>query len=463
MVDVNLKTINPLLLDRSSEREAAQLELRPAGAKFTFEAPSGRRVPSTLQDVDLRRQQPRNNDVLHRARALGIKIWAVEKLERMMTTMFETESSFQVSHGHNTRSNATQNAVQSVSQSTREADLLQLLRNERIHGPSDRDPTVASKEMVIFKGPFIYIHDIDEKQKPIMVREYAKVQNKEDGDWPQFRSVSNGRCPFVEEVEYDPCERLQRAKTKESKQRDREPAVAATKDTAKESVPAQAEKPTVDERALQTIRDGENLGAAPVGAKSQGEMMPPPMDAVEHSSKGVRSVFLAHGVAQAGRLVRGEPVASGVQPSNITSAIRSQAISSTAAAPGAKAGTSREVHGLQRKVLEKNSGSASQGQASSHRMTDLYNVVKEDPANRPVTRKSKLDIVDEEAAQVAARENAQAKTARASVKPVEKPAEKKAPAKATGKMGYCENCMETFPDFNEVETQSTINDFLDNG
>lgn len=33
-------------------------------------------------------------------------------------------------------------------------------------------------------------------------------------------------------------------------------------------------------------------------------------------------------------------------------------ISSTAAQPGAKAGTSKEIHGLKRKVLEKNSGPA---------------------------------------------------------------------------------------------------------
>jgi regulatory subunit for Cdc7p protein kinase len=146
-------------------------------------------------------------------------------------------------------------------------------------------------------------------------------------------------------------------------------------------------------------------------------------------------------------MVGGEPVASGVQPSNITSAIRSQMISSTAAAPGAKAGTSKEVHGLQRKVLERNSGSAPFGQTSSHRMTDFHTVVKEDPTGRGTKQKNKakLDLIVEDVSHVEAEEARRAETSRKA-----KPVEKKKAEKANGKLGYCENCMETFADFNEV-------------
>lgn len=378
-----------------------------------------------------------------------MKIWALEKLERMMTTMFDTDTGLQVTHSHNTRSNANQNMVPPVSRSARGADLSQLLRNERINGPSDRDPTVAFKEMVMFKGPFIYIHDIDEKQKPIMVREYAKVSHKEDGDWPQFRSVSNGRCPFVEEVDYDHRDR-QREIVRRQKQRERETSVALSKDTATvESAQMQPPKGSHGRKALENLEDGANHCRAAVIAKQATlfEMMPPPMD-FEHSSKGSQNAFVTRGGA--GRQVGGEPVASGVQPSNITSAIRSQAISSTAAAPGAKAGTSKEVHGLQRKVLEKNSGSASIGQASSHRMTDFHTVVKEDPTGKvSKPRKKPMDLIQEEPAQKAVGEIHEAKTARGA-KPAEKPVEKKKVEKRDGRMGYCENCMETFGDFNEV-------------
>ncbi|KAL2070616.1 hypothetical protein VTL71DRAFT_13642 [Oculimacula yallundae] len=64
----------------------------------------------------------------------------------------------------------------------------------------DNEPKVANNDTTLFKGTYIYVHDIDEKERPIMIREYAAVANKEDGDWPQFRSVSSGKCPFVKEV-----------------------------------------------------------------------------------------------------------------------------------------------------------------------------------------------------------------------------------------------------------------------
>ncbi len=401
-------------------------------------------VSNTL-DVDVRRQQGRNADVLHRARALGMKIWASEKLERMMITMFDTDTGAYITHGHNTRSITTQNNATTAPRSNREADLSQLLRNERINGPSDRDPTVAMKEMVLFKGPFIYIHDIDEKQKPIMVREYAKVSHKEDGDWPQFRSVSHGRCPFIEEVDDDRRD-AQREMARQQKLRERETSVAPTNHAAGEAMRMEPPKMSKATRPLTQIENGENRGAVIVPMKQPTllEMVPPVME-LEHSSKGSQNAFVSR--AGHGRTVSGEPVASGVQPSNITSAIRSQMISSTAAAPGAKAGTSKEVHGLQRKVLERNSGSATFGQTSSHRMTDFHAVVKEDPTGRVTKQrnKAKLDLIAEDVSNVEAEEARRAETSRKA-----KPVEKKKVEKPHGKLGYCENCMETFADFNEV-------------
>jgi regulatory subunit for Cdc7p protein kinase len=375
-----------------------------------------------------------------------MKIWATEKLERMMITMFDTDTGVHITHGHNTRSIATQNDATTVPRSNREADLSQLLRNERINGPSDRDPTVAMKEMVIFKGPFIYIHDIDEKQKPIMVREYAKVPHKEDGDWPQFRSVSNGRCPFIEEIDDDRRD-AQREMAKQQKLRERETSVVPTsRAAAGEAMRMEPPKLSKDTGPLAHIENSMNRGTVTVATKQPTlfEMVPPKME-LEHSSKGSQNAFVSR--AGTGRMVGGEPVASGVQPSNITSAIRSQMISSTAAAPGAKAGTSKEVHGLQRKVLERNSGSATFAQTSSHRMTDFHTVVKEDPTSRGITQrnKAKLDLIVED---VSHAETQEARRIEANRKA--KPVEKKKVEKPHGKLGYCENCMETFANFNEV-------------
>lgn len=438
------QTINPSLLDRSSETTNVPSDLGMKG-RFTFEASSNKRLASYSHDGEIKRAQPRSTDVLHRARELGMKIWALEKIQRMMTTMFSTETGLQSVHGHNTRSN-TNTAAGTVS---RAADLSQLLKNERINGPSDRDPTVATKELTLFRGPFLYIHDIDEKQRPIMVREYAKVAHKEEGDWPQFRSASNGKCPFIEEIDYSEREarkkkeqlrlQIQQEKEKASMPKTRAANVVETK--------MQPPKGNTNKRPLGETEDGANQRVViamrepnPFASKSFSQTDR------EASSMG-HNAFVSR--AGAGRLFAGEPVASGVQPSNITSAIRSQMISSTAAQPGAKAGTSKEVHGLQRKVLEKNSGGpGSYGLASSHRMTDIAAAAREEAVSRQTRKRSQqnLDLIEEDVDPSEAEENARRAEATRKAKAVQqRKLEKRDP-----KPGYCENCQDKFEDFDEV-------------
>ena len=355
-----------------------------------------------------------------------------------MTTMFDTDSGYLVA-GHNTRSSVSN----SIPRSAREADLSKLLRNERINGPSDRDPTVSTKELVIFKGPFLYIHDIDEKQKPIMVREYTKVSNKEDGDWPQFRSVSNGKCPFVGEIDYDQRQaekekermRIQRQEEKEKGIAPRTRAAAAV-----EASKMQPPKSTASKR-LFGVESASSRNAA-TSTNQLDPFAPAPISNVqrterEASSKGNQNAFISR--AGAGRLFAGEPVASGVQP-NITSAIRSQ-ISSTAAQPGGRVGTSKELYGLQRKVLEKNScGPNSYGLASS-RQTD---VMRDDSGSQPAKRKDQQALVkiEEDGAEDATRRNVVTRKAKAD--------QQRKVVKRDAKPGYCENCQDKFEDFDEV-------------
>jgi len=378
-----------------------------------------------------------------------MKIWALEKLQRMMTTMLDTDIGLQTAHGHNTRSNAAQSTIGTASRSAREADLSALLRNERINGPSDRDPTVATKDMILFKGPFIYIHDIDEKQKPIMVREYAKVSNKEQGDWPQFRSVANGKCPFVPEVDYGRRE-AERDMIRQQRQYEKERS-AAPRTRAAAAVEARMQPPTAsNKRALSETENAANRNFVSAFTKQQNSFSQPQnlsqsLDE-EPSSKGPQNAFVSR--AGVGRLFGGEPVASGLQQSNITSAIRSQMISSTAAAPGAKAGTSKEVYGLQRKVLEKNSGPASLGLTSSHRMTDLSVAAKEETSHRISKRKvqASLNLIEEDTWNNEKEDTAR----RAEGTRVVKALPKRKATKRDPKPGYCENCMDKFDDFEEV-------------
>ena len=444
------QTINPSLLDRSSE--SAIPDAFGTKGKFTFDVPINKRSAPHGHDGETKRQQGRNADVLHRARELGMKIWAMEKLQRMMTTLFDSDSGSGLAHGHNTRSNGVQGSV-AAPRVSRASDLSQLLRNERINGPSDRDLAVATKDLVRFKGPYIYIYDIDEKQKPIMLRDYPKVAHKEDGDWPQFRSVAKGKCPFVEEVDHGRREvekekETQRLQRQQEKERMMVPRTRAATEAAKMHPPF-----AVNNKRALTETGASNRS---VTISTREDDLYNPMEKggcvdTESSSRGVQNAFVSR--AGRGRLFGGEPAASGVQPSNITSAIRSM-ISSTAAQPGGnKVGTSKEVHGLQRKVLEKNSGGPASygGLASSHRMTDIAAAAREEP-HKPTrrSRQDKLALIEEDVDPSEAEQSARRAEATLQATAVQRrKLEKRDP-----KPGYCENCQDKFEDFEEVRRLS---------
>ncbi|KAK4945227.1 Cdc7p-Dbf4p kinase complex regulatory subunit, partial [Elasticomyces elasticus] len=123
----------------------------------------------------------RANDVLFQAAKHGIKLWSADKLQRMLATLLEERAT----NDHATRTRGAHD------------DLEQGLRNDKHAGREDR--FAFPTELVAFRGPYVYVHDMDEKVRPIMVREYPRVAKRTDGEWPQFRSAAVGKCPFVED------------------------------------------------------------------------------------------------------------------------------------------------------------------------------------------------------------------------------------------------------------------------
>ena len=439
---------------------SAQGQSLPTKANFTFEAPLGRRLEQGTHESDVRKPQGANVDVLSKAREMGMKIWALEKLQRMMTTMFNTDTGSQSQHGHNTRSNAT-NVSGKVQKGS---DLSELLRNERLNGPSDRDLTVVSRDLVPFKGPFIYIHDMDEKSRPIMVRDYPRVQSKEDGAWPMFRSVSGGKCPFVQEAPIgrrDWERELAREQETRKKMQVKNSMPQTRASTATLTAKMEPPPAVTGKRPLADMESGSssmNLVRQPT--KYQAVEHPKTelrknVETAEASSKEATTSCSAFGAPTA-QLYGGEPIASGVQPSNITSAIRSQMISSTAAAPGAKAGLSKEVHELKRKVLQRNSGQPVNGMPTSQRMFDPSNAgasVERTTAsfrNGRGKTQEKLKCVEEEFS--ASDEDPRA----GSAQPKRPTLLDRKQARKDPKPGYCENCREKFEDFEDVSLLSSF-------
>lgn len=423
------KTIDPSLLNRNGDS---------VRRKLIFDKPSIRKSSVQPQDeTTMPKPKARSTDILHRARDMGKKIWSLDKLQRILGMVLETDlyKAALLGRGH------TPAAADRAKARQQTANVLQMLQNERVHGPSDRDPTVVTKDIHYFKGPYIYVYDIEEKTRPIMVREYHRVADKKDGEWPQFRVASQGRCPFVED--YDPPERTKRERTVAKEKAAK--AVAATNEKAAATKAVQppevpSPKPVTGKRTLKEMeapndRAAEVIDEAPEAVESAKESTP--------SVDFRQNAFMSH-TTKAHRLVAGEPVASGIQANKLTSAIRSQMVSSTTGVLGAKAGISKEVLGLQRKVLQKaNAPSLSQDSGTRHLAEN--GVARAASLGNPSKPPMPEIWEDDEAKKLE-----QAKKERKLRRTASTPAPQTKPKPRDPKPGYCENCQDKFEDFDAV-------------
>ena len=387
-----------------------------------------------------RRDVINTNDILVRGIGMGMKIWPAEKLQKMLNTLLEDTP------GHET--------VPRVSKATRATnDLVQVLRNERLAAAAEKEQAGIPRELLAFRGPFIYVHDMDERVRPIMVREYQKVARRQDGDWPQFRSASMGKCPFVEDPQMRKELDRERAQHKAQQlQQQREARAASTSQTLIEPVKMQPPRRQSPRKALRDVPNSN----VPI-LQQPAPIKPPPPCAPERQSsfppmpEQPPVEFIKP--SQMHQLVR-EPSASGIQRSAMTSAIQSQMISS-AAATGLKATTSKEVNELKRKVLERtHTGSLSIGSiSSSHQVNALAGAFKNARAPAPQRAaksraQEKLGGIQEEvdpyADDLAAERAAHAA------------ARKKKAAKREPKPGYCENCHDKYDDFEDVSCATLL-------
>ncbi|KAF3938952.1 hypothetical protein ABW19_dt0202234 [Dactylella cylindrospora] len=378
-----------------------------------------------------------HRDILVLARNHGKKIWTSEKLERMITALHESfdeetlaAAAAQASTAttaptktlpsklQRLAANAAKEEAAAAARLKREEEGLDLLlRQEKLKG-SQQLPN-----MYYFKGPFVMVGDATGRYRPFIVREYTTVKAPEEGEWPQFRSNREGRCPFV----LDP-------DTKRAYQRDaeKEAEVKAAKEKQKENNPAKlsAMEPPPRGRSLKATTSTSNEAS---NAKTSGERKP--LNSLENKmDRDMATAAAATAVKKTGdrleklkqtqrarqdlRIIRGyEPVASGMRTTGPTSAVVSQTISSNTAAVGAKAGTSRDVQKLNRRVFEKTNVGIRQT------ATTTLQVVGED---------TRLEVKTE-------RKNLKRTRSEMVAKEVKKVAQ----------AGYCENCRDKYDDFDE--------------
>ena len=410
------RTINPSLLEKTAEHNGVPQ------AKFTFDQPMPKRLPAVGQ----------GDTLLFKAKEMGMKVWQAEKVQRILNVMAEEVPS-PTALAPKPR---VQRAVQ-VQRQSRQQDLGQLIKNEQLNGPAEKEGNLLGFDVIPFKGYHIYIKDMNEKTKPVLVRDYPKVQNREDGEWPQFRSVTMGKCPFIEEDVYS---RRRHEKERACEEARKQRAVELKAPRTRASTAARMEPPPYAGRKRPLNEVDNNANCAP-----QPQQLPDAAPENEEFTKppapGVNGPF----AGQPGNGGR-EPMASGLQASNVTSAIRSQMVSSTAAVPGAKAGTSKEIHGLQRKVLERNTGPVAAALQPSRRMAEIAGARANPRAAKQKAQEkmggTRLTQIHEDSP--SENENEPKKPSRPNASRVLRK-EKRDP-----KPGYCENCREKFEDFDEV-------------
>ncbi|KAG9516203.1 hypothetical protein KCU93_g9246, partial [Aureobasidium melanogenum] len=432
----SLKTIDPSLLDRPQDSTLTGAQKKTADLlEASLQGRNHISNIQTLHTVEPRKLGVQSNDVLSKARELGIKIWALEKLQRMMTTMFDTDTGEQPDQQRN---------IASTLRRGEKADLQTLLRNEKVIGPADRDLAVAAQDSVQFRGYYIYVHDMDERTRPVMVRDYPKVTHKEEGKWPQFRLTPIGRCPFVEDPSHTKKLRLaEEMKVAEAeKERKMAAGVPVTRSRAaagtghSQSTTSQPKEQMEPKDKTEAVDDHVKPLDPPKGIpnKRQTSMDTGSMPALFGSTQA--------NMRGAPRFIGGEPVASGVQPSNITSAIRSQIVSSTisSTAPGTRnVGASKEITALKRRALERGASANSNEPLQSSYLTDMRAAINGDRQQAPRAAKRKaqetLGHIREEG------EEETTKSRRA------QQVRKKVVVEREMKAGYCENCRDKFDDF----------------
>ncbi|GAB7360378.1 hypothetical protein MBLNU230_g8335t1 [Neophaeotheca triangularis] len=388
-------------------------------------------------DANGRRSNGQPIDVLYTARTLNIKIWALEKLQRILKTMLDTDTGEPLQHAD---AKSAHNNSRPVTKTNRDDDLEQALRKEKFTGAA----APAPQEMTSLRGCYIYVRDMDEATKPTLVRDYNKPSAKDNGKWPQLRLTAEGRCPFIEDPVHTKklAQKEANAAAAEAKaaQQQRKTRASSTLD-----VPPRpsAESQTALRRSPRKLSQQEVAKPLdppkmlPVKRQDSVEAGPPLFGSAQASLRGVP------------RMIGGEPVASGIQRSNATSAIRSQAvssnISSTAPALARRAGDSKEVSVLKRKVLERGHSTQSQLSMPSSYMNDMRAAINNEPGppQRAAKRKAQetLGAIDEAGEKQHDRQRSKTR------KPLSK--KRKMEIEKEPKPGYCENCRDKYDDFEE--------------
>ncbi|KAH3900725.1 uncharacterized protein SCODWIG_03858 [Saccharomycodes ludwigii] len=136
------------------------------------------------------------NDVLNKAHHAYMKIWNFDKAQRFLKNLDVDIHNY----------NVPQDNYHNTDSSMKNKSLSHYLKNEKLYGPTDRDPFCKRDDIHYFKSfvPHLYIYDLNQQFSPIIAIEWPKNDNtNKPVGYPKIKFGSLGRCPFVGDEGYD--------------------------------------------------------------------------------------------------------------------------------------------------------------------------------------------------------------------------------------------------------------------
>ncbi|CAR29603.1 hypothetical protein ZYGR_0AD02860 [Zygosaccharomyces rouxii] len=124
-----------------------------------------------------------DSDILSRAKKNYMKIWGYEKATRFLKNL-DVDLDF---------------LEKSKTTSLPEPTLSNLLQNEKLYGPADRDPRTRRDDIHYFKFAHVYMYDLWQTWAPIIVLEWKPpdLADPKKIPYPVLKMGTFGRCPFI--------------------------------------------------------------------------------------------------------------------------------------------------------------------------------------------------------------------------------------------------------------------------
>ena len=130
-----------------------------------------------------------STDVLCRAKKRYMKVWNYDKASRFLTNLDVDLDEIK----------------EAIDVGLPAPSLSNLLQNEKLYGPNDRDPRTKRDDTHYFKHPHVYMYDLWQIWSPIVILEWKQqdLNSKHNLPYPILKYGTVGHCPFVGDRDAD--------------------------------------------------------------------------------------------------------------------------------------------------------------------------------------------------------------------------------------------------------------------